>query len=68
MELLRRLRRGEAERKGVRESEQERDQVRKFSVVYLPGRNSLAPKVHIEPTKHYVGRLSLSSPSTQSWS
>lgn len=48
---------------GEKESKQERDrEIRKFSFVYLPGRNRLAPKMHSEPTKHYVGRISLPFP------
>lgn len=51
-------------REGVQERERRKEIKRSVSQyvssVYLPGRSRLAPKVHAEPTKHCVGRISLS--------
>lgn len=63
MELLQRWEK-DGGREGVKERERRREIKRSVSqyvsFVYLPGRNRLAPKVPTEPTKHCVGRISLS--------
>lgn len=62
MELLQRWEK-DGGREGVKERERreiKRSVSQYVSFVYLPGRNRLVPKMHIEPAKHCVGRISAS--------